>query len=348
MRILAIESSCDETAAAVVEDGRKALSSVVSSQIELHKVYGGVVPEIASRSHIEMISQIAGAAVSEAELDYTDLDAIAVTYAPGLIGSLLVGVNFAKGLAASLNVPLIPVHHMRGHIAANYLAFPELTPPFLCLVVSGGHTMMTEVCGYTSFRMIGKTRDDAAGECFDKAARVMGLPYPGGVYLDRAAESGNAEAFHFPHPNIAGSPLDFSFSGMKTAIINLCHTHRQKGETPAVEDLSASFRKAVVEVLWERLLLAIQKTRYDKIALAGGVAANRGLRRKLEAECAERKLQLYLPPLPLCGDNAAMIGAQAFYEYQEGQVAGPDLNGTASLPIDHSYCVGKRRSGAAG
>lgn len=333
MRILAIESSCDETAAAVVQDGRRVLSSVVASQEE-HKLYGGVVPEIASRRHIEVISQITKQALSLSECGIQDIDAVAVTYAPGLIGSLLVGVGFAKGLALSTKLPLIPVHHLRSHIAANYITHPELTPPFLCLVVSGGHSHIIEVEDYTKLKVLGQTRDDAAGEAFDKAARTMKMPYPGGVYLDKAAEKGNANAYKLPRPTVQGSKYDFSFSGLKTAVINRLHNAEQKGESINVNDMAASFRAAVVDCLMENFVKAAQNLGYTKLAAAGGVSANLLLRRRLFEECKKRGWQAYIPDLALCGDNAAMVGAQAYYEYQKGNVATMSLNAVATLNID--------------
>lgn len=334
MKILAIESSCDETAAAVVEDGRRALSNVVASQVEEHKRYGGVVPEIAGRRHAEAISGVARQALEQAKTALEDIDGIAVTYAPGLIGALLVGVNFAKGLAMSSGKPLIPVHHLRSHIAANYLAHPDLKPPFLCLVVSGGHTHLVMVEDYTRFRVLGRTRDDAAGECFDKAARAMGMPYPGGVHLDEIAETGDAAAFSFPHPKVEGSAYDFSFSGLKTAVINRLHQAAQKGQTLPVPDLAASLRHTVVDILCDHTLRGAQETGARQIVLAGGVSANRELRRRMAAECEKRELMLYLPPLSLCGDNAAMVGAQAYYEFRAGHTAGWDLNACATMPIE--------------
>lgn len=333
VRILAIESSCDETAAAVVQDGRKVLSNVVASQEE-HKLYGGVVPEIASRRHIEVISQITKQALSLSECGVQDIDAVAVTYAPGLIGSLLVGVGFAKGLALSAKLPLIPVHHLRSHIAANYITHPELTPPFLCLVVSGGHSHIIEVEDYTKLKVLGQTRDDAAGEAFDKAARTMKMPYPGGVYLDKAAEKGNANAYKLPRPTVQGSEYDFSFSGLKTAVINRLHNAEQKGESINVNDMAASFRAAVVDCLMENFVKAAQNLGYTKLAAAGGVSANLLLRRRLFEECKKRGWQAYIPDLTLCGDNAAMVGAQAYYEYQKGNVATMSLNAVATLNID--------------
>ena len=307
MKILSIESSCDETAAAVVEDGRRVLSSVVASQVEEHKLYGGVVPEIASRRHCEAICGVVREAMKEADVDFGGLDAIAVTYAPGLIGALLVGVNFAKGLSMSTGLPLVPVHHLRSHIASNYIAHKELEPPFLCLVVSGGHSHIVEVKNYTEMKVIGKTRDDAAGEAFDKAARTMGMPYPGGIHLDKAAENGDPLAFKLPRPKVEGSPYDFSFSGLKTAVINLIHNASQKGNELPVVDLSASFRKAVVDSLTDNFIRAAEDLGYKKLVLAGGVSANSLLRRRIDEECKSRGWQSYYPPVSLCGDKGKFI-----------------------------------------
>ena len=335
MRLLAIESSCDETAAAVVEDGRKVLSSIVATQVEEHKLYGGVVPEIASRRHLEAVSGVVAEAMEKAGISSLEgLDGVAVTYAPGLIGALLVGVNFAKGLAFSGGLPLIPVHHLRSHIAANYIAHEKLEPPFLCLVVSGGHTHLVEVKDYTRFDVVGRTRDDAAGEAFDKAARTMGMSYPGGIHLDEVAESGDPLAFRFPHPRVDGAPYDFSFSGLKTAVINLWHNAEQKKEPISIPDLSASFRKAVVDCLMRNTVQAAEELGYDKIVIAGGVSANRELRRRLQEECGSKGWRVYVPPLNLCGDNAAMVGSQGYYEYLAGNVARMDLNAVASMPIE--------------
>ncbi len=334
MNILALESSCDETAAAVVRDGREVLSNRVASQIAEHKLYGGVVPEIASRRHTEAISLITRQALDEASVSLNDIDAIAVTHAPGLIGALLVGVNFAKGLAAAADLPLVPVHHLRSHIAANYLAHPELKPPFLCLVVSGGHSHIVRVEDYTKFTVIGRTRDDAAGECFDKAARAMGMPYPGGVHLDKAARLGDPQAFTLPRPHVEGSPYDFSFSGLKTAVINLLHKAEQRGETVNTDDLSASFQHTVCEILCSRFLAAARMTGDTTLVLAGGVSANSGLRSRMGAMCREHGFRLFVPPLSLCGDNAAMVGAQGYYEFSAGNTAGPDLNACATLSIE--------------
>ena len=333
MIILSVESSCDETAVALVRDGREVLTDQVFSQADLHAVYGGVVPEIASRSHIEVIYQLADRALAVTGLTRADIDAVAVTYAPGLIGALLVGVNFAKSLAFGLGVPLIPVHHIRGHIAANYLAFPELEPPFLCLAISGGNTLIADVRGYTDIRVLGSTRDDAAGECFDKTARVLGLPYPGGKPLDDLSRSGDDAKYHMPRSHVEGNELDMSFSGLKTAVINLVHTAEQRGEELDRASLAASFTRAVSESLVPRTMAALKRLGYDKLAVAGGVAANSRIRRDF-TEAAERAgAKLYIPPLRLCGDNAAMIGSQAYYEYLAGHTAGAGLNALATLEV---------------
>ena len=337
MKILAFESSCDETAVAVVEDGRKILSDAIASQADLHALYGGVVPEIASRKHIEAIAALTDQALKEAGVEKKDIDAVAATYAPGLIGAVLVGLNFAKSAAYALNVPLIPVHHIRGHIAANYLAFPELEPPFLALCMSGGNTLIADVRDYTDIRILGSTRDDAAGECFDKVARVLGMPYPGGAALDRMAQTGDAEKYPLPHTKLSGNPLDFSFSGLKTAALNLIHQHEQKGEEIDVPSLCASFSKAVSEMLVPRTMQALRETGYRKLAIAGGVAANSWIRGEFERECAKLGAALYKPPLKLCGDNGAMIGSQGYYEYLAGTRAGQELNAFATRPISMDY-----------
>ena len=334
MRILAIESSCDETAAAVVENGRAVLSNVIASQVEEHKLYGGVVPEIASRRHAEAVSAVTNKALADAGLTLKDVDAVAVTYAPGLIGALLVGVNYAKSLAFAASLPLIPVHHLRGHIAANYLSHPDLEPPFLCLVVSGGHTHLVEVRDYTTFSVIGKTRDDAVGEALDKAARAMGLPYPGGLHLDKMAREGDPHAFRFPVPRVDGAPFDFSFSGLKTNVLNQLHNAAQKGETLSKPDLGASFLASVVKILCDHTARAAEQFGHRKIVLAGGVSANSVLRREMDALCTRRGWQLFLPDLPLCGDNAAMIGAQGYYEAKAGVRADLSLNAWATMPIE--------------
>lgn len=334
MKILSIESSCDETAAAVVENGRDVLSSVVASQVEEHKLYGGVVPEIASRRHAEAINPVVTQALSEAGVTLSDIDAIAVTYAPGLIGALLVGVNFAKGLSLATGLPLVPVHHLRSHIASNYIAHKELKPPFLCLVVSGGHSHIVMVEDYTKMKVIGRTRDDAAGEAFDKAARTMGMPYPGGIMLDKVAENGNKDAFTLPRPKVNDAPYDFSFSGLKTAVINLIHNAKQKGNELPVADLSASFRWAVVDCLVTNFLKAAEDLGVNTLVTAGGVSANSLLRSRLTEECNKKGYKLYMPPKELCGDNAAMVGAQGYYEYLDNNLADMSLNATATLPID--------------
>lgn len=339
MNILAIESSCDETAAAVVCDGRRVLSSAVNSQIAEHRKYGGVVPEIASRRHTENIIPVVRQALEDAGLTLEELGAIAVTAAPGLIGALLVGVNYAKGLSIALDKPLIPVHHIRGHIAANYLAHPDLEPPFLCLVASGGHSHIVRVRDYTAFEIIGRTRDDAAGEAFDKTARAMGFPYPGGVHIDAAAKRGDSGRYRLPKPKVDGAPYDFSFSGLKTAVINLLHNAQQKGEQVVIDDLAASLQKAVCDALVDRLELAARNFGEVKVAAAGGVCANSGLRASLEAMCRKNGFQLYLPPLELCGDNGAMIGAQAYYEQLAFPPASLALNAAPSMPIDQQFAV---------
>ncbi len=339
MKILAIESSCDETAAAVVEDGRNVLSNVVSTQIEKHKVFGGVVPEIASRLHTENISRVVEKALSDANCTLDDVDAIGVTYAPGLIGALLVGVNYAKGLALASGKPLIPVHHLRSHIAANYITHKDLKPPFMCLVVSGGNTLLCKVNDYTEFEVVGRTRDDAAGEAMDKAARTLGLPYPGGVNLDKTAKNGDNTKYKFPKPRVDGSPLDFSFSGLKTSVINLVHNSAQKGEELNPADMGASFIKAVVDSLSDNTLKAMEMYNEKTLVLAGGVSANSVLRSRMEKLAEEKGWKLYLPDLSLCGDNGAMVGAQSYFEFLKGAVADMDLNGKATADIEKNYSV---------
>ena len=333
MLILSVESTCDETAVALVEDGRRVLTDQIFSQADLHAVYGGVVPEIASRSHVEVIWQLAEKAVSEAGISKKDIDAVAVSYAPGLIGAVLVGVNFAKSAAHALGVPLIPVHHIRGHIAANYLAFPELEPPFLCLAISGGNTMLVDVRSYTDMRILGQTRDDAAGECFDKSARVLGLPYPGGAPIDRLAKEGDDRRYALPKPFVGENPYDMSFSGLKTAIINIAHHAEQTGEELDKPGLAASLCRAVSEALVPRTMAAAAELGYGKIAVAGGVAANSRIRADFVAACEKEGIRLYMPPLRLCGDNAAMIGSQGYYEYLAGNTASSDLNAYASMEL---------------
>lgn len=334
MKILAIESSCDETACAVVEDGVKVLSNIVATQIDEHKLYGGVVPEIASRRHCENISVVVAQALKESNCTIDDIDAVAVTYAPGLIGALLVGISYAKGLAMSANKPLIAVHHIAGHIAANYISHPDLKPPYLCLVVSGGHSHIVEVKDYTKYHVIGRTRDDAAGECFDKVARTLGYEYPGGKYIDAAAKLGNPEAYKLPKPRVQGSEYDFSFSGLKTAVINLVHNANQKGEEIKREDMSASFQKTISEILVEKTMKAAEEFGYNTIGLAGGVSANSGVRSALQEACDKCGYKLFMPEFKYCGDNAAMIGCQGYYDYLADKRAGQDLNGIATLSLD--------------
>ena len=333
MNILAVESSCDETAVAIVQDGRKVLTDCIASQVDLHRIYGGVVPEIASRKHIEAIYGLADQALERANLTRKDIDAVAVTYAPGLIGAVLVGVNFAKAAALALDKPLIPVHHIRGHIAANYLAYPELEPPFLCLVVSGGHTMIIDVTDYTQMEILGTTLDDAAGECFDKVGRVLGMPYPGGAALDKAAQRGDDQKYALPRSKPGANPYDMSFSGLKTATLNLIHHAEQVGEQLDIDSLCASFCAAVSDILVPRVVMALQQTGRKKIAVAGGVAANSRIRRDILEAAKELGAEVYMPPLSLCGDNGAMIGAQAYYEYLAGSVADMDLNAYATKSI---------------
>ena len=333
MNILAVESSCDETAVAVVRDGRSVLSDCIASQVALHREYGGVVPEIASRKHIEAIYLLADEAIAKAGITREDIDAVAVTYAPGLIGAVLVGVNFAKAASLALNKPLIPVHHIKGHIAANYLAYPELEPPFLCLVVSGGHTMLVDVKDYTRMQVLSKTLDDAAGECFDKVARVLGMPYPGGAALDRYAKQGDENKYALPRSKPGANPYDMSFSGLKTASLNLINHAQQLGESLDVEGLCASFCYAVSDTLIPRVQLALEQTGYRKLAVAGGVAANSRIRNDILALAQKTGADVYLPPLHLCGDNAAMIGSQAYYEFLAGNLADMSLNAYATKSI---------------
>ena len=333
MKILSFESTCDETAVAVVEDGRKILTDQIFSQAKLHAVYGGVVPEIASRCHVESISILAQRAIEAAGIERKDIDAVAVSYAPGLIGAVLVGVNFAKSCAYALNVPLIPVHHIRGHIAANYLAYPELEPPFLCLAISGGNTILVDVRDYTDMKILGATRDDAAGECFDKTARVLGLPYPGGKPIDELSQGGDDKKYSFPIAHVDGNPYDMSFSGLKTAVINLVHNAEQKGEEIDRSSLAASFTKAVSDSLVPRTIRAAKALGYNKVVVAGGVAANSRIRADFKKAAEENGFELFVPPLKLCGDNGAMVGAQGYYEYLAGHTAGSDLNAYATMEL---------------
>ncbi len=333
MNILAVESSCDETAVAVVRDGRTVLADCIASQVDMHKIYGGVVPEIASRKHIEAISGLADQALEKAGITRQEVDAVAVTYAPGLIGAVLVGVSFAKSAAYGLGVPLIPVHHVRGHIAANYIAHPDLEPPFVCLCVSGGTSLIVDVKGYTDLSILGGTRDDAAGECFDKIARVLGLGYPGGGPLDRAAKGGDDTRFPLPRVHVHDAPLDMSFSGLKTACLNLIHNLEQKGDKLPLADLAASFSAAVSDMLVPRVMSASAQLGYGKVAVVGGVAANSRIRGDLEKACQSAGDRLFLPPLSLCGDNGAMIGSQGYYEFLAGRRGSADLNAYANRDI---------------
>ena len=333
MNILAVESTCDETAVAIVRDGREVLCDCIASQVDLHRIYGGVVPEIASRKHIEAIYGLADQALQQANMTRDDIDAVAVTYAPGLIGAVLVGVNFAKAAAMAMGKPLIPVHHIRGHIAANYIAYPELKPPFLCLVVSGGHTMIIEVKDYTDMNILGTTLDDAAGECFDKVGRVLGMPYPGGSAVDKAARQGDETKYNLPRSKPGENPYNMSFSGLKTAALNLIHHAQQVGEELDINSLCAAFTAAVSDTLVPRVVMALEQTGYKKIAVAGGVAANSRIRGDLLAAAEKLGAQVYMPPLSLCGDNGAMIGAQAYYEFLAGNTADMSLNAYATKSI---------------
>ncbi len=336
MRILAIESSCDETAAAVIEDGRKILSNVIDSQVETHALYGGVVPEIASRGHMKAVVRVTEKALADAGTDKHELDAVAATCAPGLIGALLVGANFGKALAFGLEKPFIPVHHIRGHIAAAYLEYPELMPPFLTLIASGGHSEIVVVRDYTDFEILGGTRDDAAGEAFDKVARVLGVGYPGGPKIDKLAQTGDPNRYKLPDSHIKDAPLDFSFSGLKTAVINLAHNAEQKNEEIDRHSLAASFCAAVVRTLVPRLEMAVKETGSAHVVCAGGVAANSFLRNALREMSERTHTMLYLPPLSLCGDNAAMIGSQAYYEYMAGNLGMTSQNAFATAEINEN------------
>ena len=335
MIIMSVESSCDETAVAITRNGREVLADEIFSQIDIHTIYGGVVPELASRCHIEVISRLADSAIEKAGIRRSDIDAVAVTCAPGLIGAVLVGVNFAKSAALALGVPLIPVHHIRGHIAANYIAHPELEPPFVSLVVSGGNTLIAHDEDYTRLHIIGATRDDAAGECFDKTARVLSLGYPGGAKIDALAKGGDAYKYALPISRIDDHPYDMSFSGLKTALINLVHNAEQKGEELDRPSLAASLCRAISDSLVPRAVAAAMELGCTRLAAAGGVAANSVIRRDLESAAKSAGLELYLAPLSLCGDNGAMIGCQGYYEYLAGKRAGSDLNAWATMPADN-------------
>lgn len=333
IRILAIESSCDETAAAVIKNGREVLSNVISSQIELHKLYGGVVPEIASRKHIEKINQVIEQALEDANVTLEEMDAIGVTYGPGLVGALLVGVAEAKAIAYAAKKPLVGVHHIEGHVAANYLEHPDLEPPYLCLVVSGGHTHLVIVKDYSEFEILGRTRDDAAGEAYDKVARSIGLGYPGGPKIDKLSKEGNPDAISFPRAKVADAPYDFSFSGLKSAVLNYLNSARMQNQQINAADVAASFQKAVVDVLVDRTMLAAKDHGIKKIAMAGGVASNSTLREAMERACVKRGYSLYRPSPIYCTDNAAMIGAAAYYEYIKGTRDGWDLNAIPNLKL---------------
>lgn len=332
--ILAIESSCDETAAAVVRNGREVLSNVIYSQVPLHTLYGGVVPEIASRKHIEKINQVIEKALADAHLTLRDITAIAVTYGPGLVGALLVGVSAAKAISFATGIPLVGVHHINGHISANYIEHPELEPPFVCLVASGGHSHLVVVRDYGQYEILGITRDDAAGEAFDKVARAIGLGYPGGPKIDQLAKQGNPEAIPFPRAKVAENAYDFSFSGLKSAVLNYLNGCQMKGEEICQADVAASFQKAVVDVLVEHSLSAVQACGYGKFAIAGGVASNSALRAAFEQACAARGITFYHPSPILCTDNAAMIGAAGYYEYMRGVRHGLDLNAVPNLRLE--------------
>lgn len=331
--MLAIESSCDETAAAVVVNGRDVRSNIIASQIDVHKLYGGVVPEIASRKHIEKINQVIEEALTESGKTLEDMDAICVTYGPGLVGALLVGVGTAKAISYAAGKPLIGVHHIEGHISANYIANPDLEPPFLCLVASGGHSHLVAVRDYGKYEILGKTRDDAAGEAFDKVARAIGLGYPGGPKIDRLAKEGNPDAIEFPRASIEGAPYDFSFSGVKSAVLNYINGCKMKHISYSEADIAASFQCAVVDVLVSHTMLAAENLGIEKIAIAGGVACNSGLREGVEQACSEKGYRLFLPPPVLCTDNAAMIGAAGYYEYMNGVRHGLDLNAVPGLKL---------------
>ncbi len=333
MKTLAIETSCDETSIAVIEDGRKILSNIISTQIETHKKFGGVVPEIASRMHVEVISQILKNALEDANIGLNDIDFISVTEGPGLVGALLVGMSFAKALSYSLDIPLIGVNHIKGHICANYISHENLEPPFIALVISGGHTYLVDVTGYDKYKVIGRTRDDAVGEAFDKVARALGLPYPGGPRIDKLSKVGNPEAINFPRVYLEGNSYDFSFSGLKTAVLNYLNQMKQKNETIIIEDVAASFQMAVIDVLSEKTFRLLNETKRNKLAIAGGVAANSGIRDIFTKKALEKGIELFIPDMNLCTDNAAMIGSAGYYSYISGKKSTLGLKVDANLSL---------------
>ncbi len=340
--ILSIETSCDETSAAIVKNGREVLSNMIYSQIDIHKKFGGVVPEVASRNHVEKISQVVDEAMDEAGVGFDDIDGIAVTYGPGLVGALLVGVSYAKGLSFTLNKPLVPVNHIEGHICANFIAHKDLEPPFISLVVSGGHTHIVHIKDYGDYEILGKTRDDAAGEAFDKVARSLGLGYPGGPLIDKLAKIGNEKAIDFPRVYLEKDSLDFSFSGIKSAVLNYLNQQKQKKLPIVDEDVAASFQKAVVEVIADKVIVAAERVGVDTIVLAGGVAANSGLRKEFEEKLENKAIDFKFPPIILCTDNAAMIGSAGYYEYINGQFADQTLNAISNLKLGEKYYVNQK------
>jgi len=340
--ILSIETSCDETSAAIVKNGREVLSNMIYSQIDIHKKFGGVVPEVASRNHVEKISQVVDEAMEEAGVGFDDIDGIAVTYGPGLVGALLVGVSYAKGLSFTLNKPLVPVNHIEGHICANFIAHKDLEPPFISLVVSGGHTHIVHIKDYGDYEILGKTRDDAAGEAFDKVARSLGLGYPGGPLIDKLAKIGNERAIEFPRVYLEKDSLDFSFSGIKSAVLNYLNQQKQKNLPIVDEDVAASFQKAVVEVIADKVIVAAERVGVDTIVLAGGVAANSGLRKEFEEKLENKAIDFKFPPIILCTDNAAMIGSAGYYEYINGQFADQTLNAISNLKLGQKYYVNQK------
>lgn len=344
IKILSIETSCDETSAAIVENGREIHSNIIYSQIDIHKKFGGVVPEVASRNHVEKISQVVDEALEEAKMTFDDIDGIAVTYGPGLVGALLVGVSYAKSLSFTLNKPLIPVNHIEGHICANFIEHKELEPPFLCLVVSGGHTHIVHIKDYGLYEVLGKTRDDAAGEAFDKVARSLGLGYPGGPLIDKLAKEGDENAITFPRVHLEKDSLDFSFSGIKSAVLNYLNQQKQKNLEIIDKDVAASFQKAVVEVIAEKVIRAAEQVGVSTIALAGGVAANSGLRKELTEQLADKNIALKYPPIILCTDNAAMIGSAGYFDYKKGYFSDMSLNAVSNLKLGEKCYVNQNNA----